>query len=573
MANTVPRPEHPRPDFERTEWLSLNGEWEFEIDAGDSGESRGLSAGRRLAGVIRVPFCPESPLSGVGHLDFMEAVWYRRRVRVPKAWNGRRVLLHFGAVDYEATVWVNGTRVGVHRGGYVQFSFDVTHALRPGANEIVVRAVDRIRTRLQPSGKQSHRHESYGCMYRRTTGIWQSVWMEAVGETYLERITVTPDLDSGRVLIQADVQGPPAAVRAVVRSGRTVVAQAEAPATWRSTFVALDVPEVCPWSPQTPHLYELELTIARRGKPLDRVSSYFGFRKVHLDGSRFYLNGEVLFQRLVLDQGFYPKGIYTARSDRALKQDIELGQAMGFNGARLHQKVFEPRFLYWADRLGYLVWGEFPDWGLDMSDAAAMENLAAEWIEVVQRDRNHPAIIGWCPTNETAVNQRRESIEHLYRVTRALDPARPIIDTSGYTHVLTDVDDNHDYAQNPREFKKREDPLMQGKPFRNRPEHDAPYCGQPFICSEFGGIWWNPGQKDREAWGYGERPRSAAEFLTRLRGLTNALVKNPSMSGFCYTQLTDVEQEVNGLYTFDRKPKFPADTIAKIFRAKAAIEC
>ena len=571
MATTIPRPEHPRPDFERADWLNLNGTWEFEIDSGGSGEARGLVSDKKLAGAITVPFCPESPLSGVGNLDFMDTVWYRKRVKLPRAWEGRRVLLHIGACDYETTVWVNGVEAGQHRGGYVQFTFDIAHALKTGTNEIVVRAADHVRTGLQPGGKQSPQYDSYGCMYRRTTGIWQTVWLEAIGATHLERIAVQPDPDSGRVVIQADVRGPRAVLRAVVKAGKRVVAETEVPATWRSTVAVLNIPEARTWSPADPYLYNLELSIAGNGKELDRVSSYFGFRKVHIEGNKFFLNGKVIFQRLVLDQGFYPKGIYTAPTDRALKKDIQLSMAMGFDGARLHEKVFEPRFLYWADKLGYLCWGEYPNWGIDHSSGEAWENLIGEWVEVLQRDRNHPAIIGWCPTNETPNVQRRESVAFLYNATRAIDPSRPIIDTSGYTHVVTDVDDNHDYTQDPAEFKKRQDTLKKGRPFRNHP-NDAPYAGQPFICSEYGGIWWNPEQTDARAWGYGDRPKSAKAFIKRFRGLTDALLDNPAMAGLCYTQLTDVEQEVNGLYTFGRKPKFDPKAIDAILRRKAAIE-
>ncbi len=571
ISARIPRPEHPRPDFERADWINLNGEWEFEIDTGDTGEARGLTAGQKLAGRIRVPFCPESPLSGVGHLDFMDAVWYRKMVSLPRSWSGRRVLLHFGAVDYDATVWVNGREIGRHRGGYVQFSFDITSSLKSGRNEIVLRAVDRVRTGLQPGGKQSDRYESYGCMYRRTTGIWQTVWLEAVGETYIERFSVQPDLDTGHVVFQADVRGPKAQLKVIVRDGRRVVAETEVAAAWRGTTGVLRVPAVRAWSPTDAHLYDLEFVVMSNGGEQDRVRGYFGFRKVYIEGNRFYLNDEVVFQRLVLDQGFYPDGIYTAPTDRALKRDIELSMAMGFNGARLHEKVFEPRFLYWADRLGYLCWGEHANWGMNHNSAEAFENFLGEWIEAVQRDRNHPCIIGWCPTNETPNVQRRESIELIYRTTRAIDPSRPIIDTSGYTHVVTDIDDNHDYTQDPVEFRKRQDPLVKGQPFRNHP-NDTPYAGQPFICSEYGGIWWNPAQKDEKAWGYGDRPCSEKEFMARFRGLTDALLDNPAMAGLCYTQLTDVEQEVNGLYTFGRKPKFDPELISAVVSRKAAIE-
>ena len=571
MAKTCPRPEHPRPDFLRNDWVNLNGAWEFEIDAGDSGEARGLISGRRLTGRITVPFCPESPLSGVGNRDFMPAVWYRKLVTAPAHWRGKRILLHFGAVDYESTVWVNGQRAGIHRGGYTPFTCDVTALWRNGRNEIVVRAKDDVRSGLQPAGKQSVRFHSYECSYRRTTGIWQTVWLEAVGDTYLERFKATPDLDSGNLLIQADVAGPAAELHVAVKVGKRTVAETRTPATWRSTTAFLKLDAVRAWSPDDPFLYDLELSVTKDGEVLDSVTSYVGFRKVHLEGDRFYLNGSPIFQRLVLDQGFYPDGIYTAPTDRALKRDIELSMAMGFNGARLHEKVFEPRFLYWADRLGYLCWGEFPNWGIDHTSADALSNLTAEWVEAVQRDLNHPSIIGWCPFNETPNVQRRESLASVYYVTRAIDPSRPIIDTSGYTHVVTDVDDNHDYTQDPREFARRQDPLRDGKPFRNH-GNDAPYRGQPFICSEYGGIWWNPGQKDSASWGYGDRPRTEKEFLTRLRGLTQVLLGNPAMSGFCYTQLTDVEQEVNGLYTFARKAKFDPKAVRAILGAPAAME-
>ena len=567
----IPRPEHPRPDFERSNWLNLNGKWEFEIDPGNSGAARGLSGGKKLAQQIVVPFCPESPLSGIQNRDFMHVVWYRKQVILPASFRGKRVLIHFGAVDYDSTLWVNGVEIGSHRGGYVQFSFDITHALKNGKNEIVLRAVDDTRSGVQPTGKQSEIYPSHGCHYRRTTGIWQTVWLEAVGETYLERLVITPDLDTGRVMVQADVHGPVAALRVVIRAGRRIVAETLVPATWRNTVAFLEVPHVRAWSPEDPFLYDVECTILDGEQILDQVKSYLGFRNIYIEGNRIYLNNRVIFQRLVLDQGFYPDGIYTAPTDRALKRDIEISLAMGFNGARLHEKVFEPRFLYWADKLGYLCWGEYPNWGIDHNSAEAFENLASEWIEAVQRDRNHPAIIGWCPTNETPNEQRRFSIGYLYRLTRAIDPSRLIIDTSGYTHVLTDVDDNHDYDQDPTSFKKREDELMKGKPFRNH-TNDAPYQGQPFICSEYGGIWWNPGQKGTEAWGYGGRPKSGKEFIERLRGLTDALLDNPAMAGFCYTQLTDVEQEVNGLYTFARKAKFDPELIFAIFNRRAAIE-
>lgn len=587
MVENVPRPEYPRPQLFRRDWLNLNGEWEFEEDPGKSGEARGLTGGQALSGRIIVPFAPESKLSGIGKRDFMECVWYRRHFRVPGEWAGRRIFLHFGAVDYEADVWVNGRRVGGHRGGYTPFAIEVSDCLSSGENELVVRAVDDTRSGLVPSGKQSNRFESYGCLYTRTTGIWQTVWLEAVPRTFIRNLRLTPDLDSGDVLIQAEVDGPSDGVTLVARAKVGGEDSADFPvgahgdpvgeirvsARGSYTFGLLKVEHLRPWSPEDPFLYGLEVTLERDGEVIDRVLSYFGFRRIHIDGYRLFLNGKPLFMRLVLDQGFYPDGIYTAPADEALKRDIEISLGLGFDGARLHQKVFEPRFLYWADRLGYLVWGEYPNWGLDHSHPQALERMLPEWLEVLARDYNHPSIIGWCPFNETPTNQNPWLLRSVYRVTKAIDQSRPVIDTSGYVHVETDIYDSHNYEQDPEKFKAAFEGFRESSAvFRNFPKDDAPYRGQPYFVSEYGGIWWNPGRGDDRSWGYGQRPASAEEFLDRYRGLTEALLFHPKMCGFCYTQLYDVEQETNGLYTYDRKPKFDPERIRSINRQKAAIE-
>ncbi len=572
----VPRPEYPRPQWARGEWVNLNGEWEFGEDVGGAGASSCRTT-------ILVPFAPESRLSGIGKTEFMPCVWYRRQFGVPAGWEGKRVWLHFGAVDYEATVWVNGVKVGSHRGGYTPFRFDITSALRADENELVVRAVDDTRNPLQPSGKQSDKLESYGCLYTRTTGIWQTVWLEATAQAYLDRARMIPDLDGGRLLLQVWVGGASAGlqVSAIARAEGAVVGSAEASADGGFATLCLDIESPRAWSPENPFLYDLEVMLGRRQAPalragepaVDRVESYFGLRKVHLETPAIHLNNRPVFQRLVLDQGYYSDGIYTAPSDEALRRDIELSKAMGFNGARLHQKVFEPRYLYWADKLGYLCWGEFGDWGLDKSHPEALESMLPQWMEAVERDYNHPSIVGWCPFNETTKEQRPELLRQVRAVTKAIDPTRPVIDASGYVHVETDVDDCHDYTQDPTEFAEHYGAFAAGgQPWRNHPEFDAPYGGQPFFVSEYGGIWWNPGQADEKAWGYGDRPKSEAEFLARYRGLTETLLFHPRMCGFCYTQLYDIEQEVDGLYTYDRRAKFDPKVIRAINEQRAAIE-
>ena len=572
----IPRPEYPRPRLVRDAWLNLNGTWQFEIDRGASGRARGVQNADRLAGSITVPFCPESKLSGVGDTDFIPAVWYRREVEIPADWQGKRVLLHVGAVDYDAEAWVNGVSVGTHRGGYVPFDAEITRALKPGKNVITIYAEDDTRSPLQPTGKQSDRYESYKCWYTRTTGIWQTVWLEAVPETYVAALKLTPDLEAGQVLVEAKVNGADLDVELAVEAlaGGKTVGSAVAKRAGDRAAAMVELAETRAWSPEDPFLYDLKVSLRRGGQTVDTVGSYFGLRTVRVDGHVITLNGKPKFQRLILDQGFYPDGIYTAPTDEALRRDIELGQAMGFDGARLHEKVFEPRFLYWADKLGYLCWGEFPNWGLDLSKGEALDRFMVEWLVEIERDYSHPCIVGWCPFNETKVNQNPEVLRSVYRLTKLYDPTRPVIDTSGYVHVETDIYDVHDYDQNPETFAARYQPLAEGgEARRNHPKDDAPYVpGQPYFVSEYGGIWWNPGQVGTEGWGYGDRPTSETQFLDRYKRLTEYLLNHPRMCALCYTQLTDVEQEVNGLYTYDRQPKFDPSVIREITRQKAAIE-
>ena len=576
MAQTaIPRPEYPRPQMVRERWLNLNGSWQFDFDFGRSGRARGLAKAVSLPETITVPFCPESKLSGIGYTDFIPAAWYRRTFTLPAGWQGDRVFLHFGAVDYEAQVWVNGQSVGAHRGGYSAFCFDITAALVPGGNAIVVCAEDDTRSGSQPSGKQSPEYASFGCLYTRTTGIWQTVWLEAVPQAHVKSLRLTPDGVSGKLHVEAVLSGHVCGkLTAAASFAGKPVGQGEAAVCGRAAHLTLDLAEKHLWGPGEPNLYDLTLTLTAGGRE-DRVQSYFGLRDVSWNDRAMLLNGKPVFQRLILDQGFYPDGIYTAPTDEDLKRDVELSMSMGFNGARLHQKIFEPRLLYWADKLGYLVWGEHASWGLEIDTAAGIENFLPEWLEAVERDYSHPSIVGWCPFNETHLQQDDKVLETVYRATKAVDATRPVIDTSGYVHVVTDIYDVHDYDQNPATFRARYEPLAQGgEAYVNNPGHPGrdEYRGQPYFVSEYGGIWWNPGQKDSKAWGYGTNPTSEAEFLARYEGLTTALLNNPRVCAFCYTQLTDVEQEVNGLHTYDRKPKFDPALIRRINAQKAAIE-
>lgn len=565
------RTEHPKPQFCRENWTNLNGIWEFEIDHGDSGEERNLFLSPDpFAMEINVPFCPESKLSGIEYKDFMGSVWYRKRFILTPQQAAGRTVLHFGAVDYYATVWVNGKKCGTHRGGYVSFSFDITDYVNRGENVVVLHAQDDCRDRRIPRGKQSPNFHSSGCVYTRTTGIWQTVWLEFTPKTHIHKAKFFPDADAGTLTIQAELSGS-STFRAEAAFDGKSMGSADVVTSGGCVTLTLSLAEKHLWQLGVGGLYDLKLTFGD-----DTVSSYFGLRSIRYENKKFFLNGKSVFQRTILDQGFYPDGIYTAPSDAELIADIDRSMAMGFNGARLHEKVFEERFLYHADRKGYLVWGEFPNWGLDLSYADSVFGILPEWLEEVERDFNHPAIVGWCPFNETWDSDGRKQIDAVlalvYQATKAADPTRPCIDTSGNYHVVTDIYDLHDYEQDPDTFREHLKDFDQpwGLTCECAHGHRQSYDGKlPFFVSEYGGIRWT---EDCSGWGYGEAPKTPEEFLSRLKGLTDVLLDDPRIFGLCYTQLTDVEQEQNGLYTYDRRPKFPPKKIYPILARKAAIE-
>ena len=436
MMQGIPRPEHPFPQMEREQWLNLNGEWDFAFDFGKSGRDRGFFKKGEYTRKIMVPFCPESRLSGIEYKDFIPAVWYRRFVTITEEQRNSTVLLHFGAVDYKAVVYINGEETGTHEGGYSSFSFDITEYLKAGRNEIVVYAEDDNRSGKQPKGKESSRYDSFGCDYTRTTGIWQTVWLEFVPKSYIRTIKYYPDIHNGILHIAADITGTGSFFVHAYYEGRlcgscdTIVSKADC----GNVRLALKLNEIHLWEAGCGRLYDLELELSD-GENSDKVKSYAGLREVRLDGYKFLLNGTALFQRTVLDQGFYPDGIYTAPSEEALIRDIRISMGLGFNGARLHEKMFEPRFLYHCDRMGYLVWGEHANWGLDLSDPSALHAFMKEWLEAVERDFNHPAIIGWCPFNETwdyeGRKQYDDTLRLIYRMTKQRDATRRCIDTIG----------------------------------------------------------------------------------------------------------------------------------------------
>ena len=619
-ATDVPRPEHPRPQLHRPAWLNLNGTWQFEIDRSDTGRERGLLE-RGLDRSITVPFAPETEASGIGDRDFLEAVWYRRTVTVPATWEGLRPILHFGAVDHDATVWADGTEVARHRGGFTPFSADLSTVPGVGAGssvEIVVRARDS-QDAPQARGKQSTWFRHTHAVYPRTTGIWQTVWLEGVPADAIRSLRVIPSLGSHSLAIDVPLsRSTPGARLEVVASvpGGEEVARAEVRADLDlAPHLELVIPDhaVRVWGPGAPELYSLTVRLfASDGAILDEVRSYAGLRSTSLRDHEFRINGEKVFQRLVLDQGYWEETFMTSPSDAAITTDIRLALEAGFNGARLHQKVFEERMLFWSDLYGYLTWGEFGDWGISgrgpMGDnQQPTASFIAQWVEAVARDINHPSIIGWCPLNEThqvlhdRFTQLDDVTQAMYDATKLADPSRPVLDASGYSHRVRGVDvyDSHSYEQDPQRFREEQSGLAAGAPHVNRvhlgpddmPFADGtfslPFAGQPYFVSEYGGIWWNEqeareteeaeqsvraGNNAGESWGYGQRVRSEEELYERFEGLTRVLDGDPLMFGYCYTQMTDVFQEKNGIVDFERGPKLDLARLRAIQEQPAAYE-
>ncbi len=604
-AMAIPREEYPRPQFERHDWINLNGPWSYTFDFAQTGIEKGFPVSSGFDGTIIVPFCPESELSGVGHKDFINSIWYQRAVTIPEAWKGKDVMLNFGAVYYTAEVYVNGHLAAIHRGGSSPFCVNISPYANVGTvANIVVHATSDLRSAHQGAGKQSLQSASNGCNYTRTSGIWQTVWMEPVAKGALKNVSVSTDIKNGRLIIHPYFNSPLEGGKFFVeiKDKGKKIASTSTPAGSNS-IVYLDLKNMKLWDPGAPYIYDITYRVKdRNGNIIDEVESYVGIREVEIKGNQIYINGKPCFQRLVLDQGFYPDGIWTAPSDSALRNDIELSMAAGFNGARLHQKVFEPRFHYWADKLGYITWGEAPSWGMDANDRIAEANFTNEWREIVERDKSHPSIIIWTPLNEEWWPDTRNYpvfVTDLYDLTKSIDPSRPVNDASGGCHIKTDIWTVHTYEQNPEILSRQlfnpdvkgnyADKFMQlhhskGTTVMNigfngivEKQYTFPvYDGKmPFIVDEFGGIKWTPGMTENTntSWGYGDSPKSEEEYIERLEGQVKALINlNDNIAGYCYTQLTDVEQEQNGIFNYDRTPKFNMEKIKAIFNLRPEFE-
>ena len=590
LADTASATSHgyPRPQLVREHWTSLNGPWDFSIDH----DGRwAVAADVPFDRTIQVPFSPETRASGVADTGLHKACWYRRTIHVAddRRRPGGRVLLHFGAVDYTATVWVNGRLAVTHEGGYTPFCADITTLLdADGTGTIVVHAVDDPHDLAKPRGKQDWLLDPHSIWYPRTSGIWQTVWLEYVPETWISHITWTPNLERWEIgcavwLAGAYEAGQRLHVRLTVRD--TVLADDTYLVTAGEVHrrIVLSDPGIDDyrndllWNPSTPRLIAAEVTLLdREGRVIDTIASYTALRSIAVDGDRIVLNGRPYQLRLILDQGYWPESGMTSPSDEALRRDVELAKAMGFSGVRKHQKIEDPRYLYWADRLGLLVWAEMPS--AYRFTQESIQRTTREWMAVIQRDLSHPCIIAWVPFNESwgvpnlAMNAaERNYVRGLYHLTKTLDPTRPVIGNDGWESVATDIIGIHDYDADPARIARRyhADEILPRLFKRERPggrllvlEGDR-HVDQPIVLSEFGGI--SLARESGHAWGYSRAATDSmlAVQYTALLGVVRSL---GVLSGFCYTQFADTYQEANGLLYADRTPKFPIDEIAAATR-------
>ncbi len=583
----LPRVEYPTPQWQRDDYVILNGTWEFDFDDHAVGLKEKWYRSHDFQQSIIVPFCYQSVLSGIGETEFHDIVWYRRTFTIPQTFATKRIVLHFGAVDYEASVYVNGELAIVHQGGHTPFFADVTDLLMAGENVVVVRAQDVSQRLDQPRGKQFWKENSTGIFYTRTTGIWQTVWLEAISSAYFNEAKFTPDFDKNAILVDLALTLP-------LQENSKETFQVQMDITFEGQPVLCDQWTVFEssihrqlylgsfeahmneraWSPEHPHLYDVVIQLKQGDEVIDHVVSYFGMRKIEVVDGRVFLNNHPYYMKLVLDQGYYPDGILTPPSDEAIKQDITLTKTMGFNGVRKHQKVEDPRFLYWCDRLGLLVWGEMANSYVFSQDA--IERITKEWQEAIRRDYNHPCIVVWVPLNEswgvptllTEKKQRAHSVS-LYALTKSLDTTRLVVSNDGWEHTVSDLCTIHDYDSHRASLLQRYSQVEIA--ITATPGHRLIYApgfahkGEPILVTEFGGISFKC--SDWDGWGY-SGATSEEDFIHRYREVVHALLDSPSVQGFCYTQLTDVEQEINGLLTYDRKPKVDLSIIAQINEGK-----
>ncbi|MFA6076254.1 MAG: sugar-binding domain-containing protein [Negativicutes bacterium] len=563
MKTTIPRPEYPRPQLVRQDWLCINGEWDFAFDDDERGwlDSWYRTMPEDTRKII-VPYPFQSRLSLINDQSFHDVVWYWREVEIPPSWDGSYVVLHFGAVDYFAKIYINGHLAGEHTGGHTPFSVDISSFIdEDGYIFIAVCAEDSSEDRTILRGKQYWQEQPEGIFHTRTTGIWQSVWLEPLREAHVEELRWTANIDENSVQLDAELSNHAAgaSLEIIIKYHNEIVAKDTIAADGRLLRVTVDFEDFdskkCLWSPEQPNLFTAEIRMYSGGLFTDAIQSYFGMRKFHAEQGMIFLNNRPYFPKLVLDQGYWPTGLLTAPEDLDYVKDIELAKTLGFNGARKHQKVEDPRYLYWADKIGFIVWGEMAnahEFSPDMS-----YRLMIEWANVLRRDYNHPCIMAWVPLNASrgvpliGVDDEQQSLSlSLYMMTKTLDTTRFVISNDGWEHTSSDILGVHNYhtAETLRKNYRTRLCALRAKPAGKKMYVQGyKYGKQPIMLTEFGG-----------------KENVAKALVEDYRSLTQALFDSPVVAGFCYTQLYDVEQETNGLLTYDRKPKCDMRAIKKI---------
>jgi beta-galactosidase/beta-glucuronidase len=580
---------YPRPQLQRAIWYSLNGTWDVSLDPDATWR---VPPDVQWSEQIQVPFAAEAPASGIGYTGFFTACWYRCRIDLPHTPDGNRWLLHFGAVDYMATVWINGIYVGDHEGGNSPFTLDITDRVAAEQCEIVVRAEDDPHDLAKPRGKQDWRLEPHSIWYPRTTGIWQTVWLECVPQTRIGRLAFTPNLARWEVGVEACLEGEhraPLRLGVKLRHGSTVLAVDTYELVNGEVHrgIALSDPGIDDsrnellWSPEAPTLLDVQVELwGERGELLEVVHSYLGLRSATVQGDKFLLNGRPYVLRMVLDQGYWPGGGLTASNDEALRRDVQLAREMGFNGVRKHQKIEDPRYLYWADRLGLAVWEEMPS--AYRFTRVSVQRLSREWTQVIQRDYSHPCIIAWVPINESwgvpnlPDNPReRHYVQALYHLTKTLDPTRPVVGNDGWESTATDIIGIHDYDDQPDRIARRyhADDILPRLFKRERPGgrllvlEGHPHADLPLMLTEFGGIALAP---STGGWGY-SACATPEEFANQYEQLLDVVRNLGLLAGFCYTQFADTYQEANGLLYADRTPKVALGRISRATHGRTSV--
>lgn len=576
-----PRPEYPRPILRRERWQNLNGDWGFKLDPDDVGLRAGWHKSSSFEETIVVPYPVEAEASGIGNRKPPSVVWYGRDFEAPAAWassvTGERLMLRFGACDHWARVFVNGQEVGQNRGGYAPFAFDISHVLRAGTNRITVRVEESL-SWSQPRGKQEGTTR-WPIDYDGVTGIWQTVWLEPVAKIAVEDIHSSFSCDTSELTTTVGLTGLfDGTLCMEVKNADVVVAVAETSLEGRvEAKLAVEIARPDLWSPANPHLYDVQIDLKdKSGRVVDTIESYTGLREITAGPDGLEINGEPLYIRGVLDQGYFPGGWYTPLDDEAIRKDVELTLALGFNCARKHQKAEDPRYLYWADKLGLLVWAEMPSGRIFSSELVT--TLTDEWLRLVRRDRAHPCVMAWVPFNESwgVWNQadrlaQRSFVDGIYHLTKALDDTRPVVANDGWEFSSGDLWTLHIYEGDGRPVAARLDDVLanpEAQLFTNGRVGALPggdVSGLPVLLTECGGIGFVPDGYDGDTFAYGDIPETMEELERRFRAIAADVAAAGQLSGFVWTQLTDIQQEINGVLTFDRQPKLPLAVMREIF--------